>query len=105
MLQKQTTEELQSMVQYVSDKPILPAYAWPGGYPIVYMAEDCETVCSECANGGNGAEFQNPEYQEDKDWILSGFFIHYEGQPVYCAHCNCTTESAYGDPEEVMEDY
>jgi hypothetical protein len=28
----------------------LPAYAWPGGYPIVYMARDNGILCPRCAN-------------------------------------------------------
>ena len=100
MLQKQTTEKLQNMVIIVSDKPQLQAYAWPGGYPIVYYAGDMADICPECANGGNDAEFQNPKYQDDAQWILIECDIYWEGPDRFCAHCNRTIESAYGDPGE-----
>lgn len=28
----------------------LPSYAWPGGYPVFYLMDDCETLCPACAN-------------------------------------------------------
>ena len=34
------------------------------------------------------------------DLIVTGQYIHYEGQPEYCEYCNGFTDSAYGDPEE-----
>jgi hypothetical protein len=72
----------------------LPAYAWPGGYPIVYMAKDNGILCPKCAN-----DFQpkrdNPEQLEPV-----AYFVHYEGSPEVCEHCNAEIESAYGEPEE-----
>lgn len=71
----------------------LPAYAWPGGYPIYYLADDCETLCPDCAN--------LPEAHEggDKDgWRIEAQDVHYEGEPIVCAHCNKEIESAYGVP-------
>ena len=100
MLQKQTTEKLQNMVVTVSDKPQLESFAWPGGYLIIYYAQDTAVICSECANGGNDAEFQNPECQDDAQWTLADCDIYYEGPPLYCEHCNRQLESAYDDPEE-----
>ena len=26
------------------------AYAWPGGYPVFHVTEDCEALCASCAN-------------------------------------------------------
>jgi hypothetical protein len=28
----------------------LPAYAWPGGYPIYYVTKDNMVLCADCAN-------------------------------------------------------
>ena len=77
----------------------LPGYAWPGGYQIIYITADCEIVCPTCANGGNDAEFQNPEYNDDQ-WTLISGQCFFEGPPEPCCHCNKMIESAYGDPEE-----
>jgi hypothetical protein len=78
----------------------LPAYAWPGGYPLVYLCEDNGSLCPDCANGKNGAETLGIDARDDKDWNVVSFYVHYEGPPVICDHCNAEVESAYGDPEE-----
>lgn len=85
----------------------LQAYAWPGGYPVMYLARDgwreddgkldfnrhdrSENVCcAECA----------ADTDKWPDLIIVANYIHYEGQPEYCEYCNEFTESAYGDPAE-----
>jgi hypothetical protein len=80
----------------------LPAYAWPGGYPLVYYVADSEPLCPDCANGGNGSlasETLDPECPDDNQWRLVGVDIHYEGPPETCAHCGWQIPSAYGDPD------
>lgn len=80
-----------------NDKGELPAYAWPGGYPMVYMAKDNGILCPKCANAYK-AEKDNEEQLKPV-----GYFIHYEGTPEQCEHCNAFIESAYGDPNESKE--
>lgn len=75
----------------------LPAYAWPGGYPIVYMCADIACLCPDCANQKNGSEAC--EGHDDKQWRLVDCFIHWEGAAIQCDHCNAGIESAYGDPD------
>ena len=41
--------------KYREDNGTLPAYAWPGGYPIYYVLADGETLCPACANRENGS--------------------------------------------------
>lgn len=67
----------------------LPTYAWPGGYPIIYLDSENFVLCSECAN--DEAEHNNP---------IVAHFIHWEGQSERCEDCSAEMESAYGDPEE-----
>ena len=67
----------------------LPAYAWPGGYPVVYYAKDMGVLCPKCANGRDNDEQLKPVACD----------VHYEGRPEICEHCNAEIESAYGDPE------
>jgi hypothetical protein len=81
----------------------LPAFAWPGGYQIVYFTEDGETACPECANGGNGGRFAEPEDPgdyTDPQWTLIGADVYWEGPDLFCCHCNAAIPSAYGDPDE-----
>jgi hypothetical protein len=66
----------------------LPAYAWPGGYPIVYLTKDGSTVCPECANR-----------EVDEGQAVVNYFIHWEGEPLICEDCNKAVESAYGVPD------
>ena len=80
----------------------LPAYAWPGGYPIVYVMGDGETLCAACANGGNGSlavEEGLEDDMPDKSWTIVGAQVHWEGEPEICAHCGDEIPSAYGVPE------
>jgi hypothetical protein len=73
--------------QFVGDDGNLMAYAWPGGYPIVYLDKDGCDLCPECAN------------KEDRRNLLEGY-VHWEGPPIVCGECNTPIDSAYGDPEE-----
>lgn len=74
-----------------------PAYAWPGGYPIVYLMADGECICPKCANGENGSEAS--EAHEEKQWRIVGADVFWEGMAEPCAHCGEPMESAYGEPE------
>lgn len=73
------------------------SYAWPGGYPIVYIMDDGEVLCPDCVN-----DPANPVHEGgDADgWRVEGSDIFYEGPAATCVHCNKVIESAYGDPEE-----
>lgn len=75
----------------------LPAFAFPGGYPIVYLFGDNRVCCPGCANGENGSEASASH--EESMWRLAGWFVHYEGEPEICSHCNSVIESAYGPVE------
>jgi len=66
----------------------LPAYAWPGGYDIVYFSDEGYVYCPNCAN------------QDDAEPKITTYDIYWEGPPMYCDGCNAEIESAYGDPEE-----
>lgn len=76
----------------------LPAYAWPGGYPMFYLTKDDGVLCPDCANGKNGSGAS--ETQDDPQWQVVAGDVHWEGQPLTCDHCHQEIESAYGDPEE-----
>lgn len=72
----------------------LPAYAWPGGYPIYYLAADNGVLCAKCAN-----EFTEGRDTEEQLKPVAAD-IHYEGADMHCEHCNVVIESAYGNPDE-----
>jgi len=83
-----TTKQLQELAQNNNGK--LPAYAWPGGYPILYLDQHNETLCAECAT----RDLNDP----DTDDKPVAYDVYYEGPNVFCAECNKEIESAYGDP-------
>lgn len=68
----------------------LPAYAWPGGYPIFYLAEDNGVLCPTCAN-----EY-TPERDNESQLKPKFADINYEDIDLYCEHCNKQIEPAYG---------
>ena len=90
-----------------ADRKALQAYAWPGGYPVMYLARDgwrddetgkldfnqhdhSEAICcAKCA----------ADVEQWPDIIIVAQYVHYEGAPEYCEYCNGLTESAYGDPD------
>ena len=70
----------------------LPWFAWPGGYPMLYLDAHNEILCPECATRA----LDDPD--EMDDWKPKWWYIHYEGPSDFCSDCNRETESAYGDP-------
>lgn len=68
----------------------LPAYAWPGGYQMIYIDENNDILCPDCAN--------KPE--DEYTVKIVQWDIFYEGAPEECADCGKMIESAYGDPDE-----
>jgi hypothetical protein len=78
----------------------LPAYGWPGGYPIVYVTKDGGELCAACANGGNGSRAADKgldnECPDDTPWIIISYYAcgadtdlptKEEGHKR-CSHCN-----------------
>jgi hypothetical protein len=89
----------------------LDKYAWPGGYPIMYLARegwrDSETGKLDFNPHDKSEAICCPGCAEDverwPDLIIIAHYIHYEGPPEQCEWCSEFTESAYGDPEETEE--
>lgn len=73
----------------------LPAFAWPGGYPLLWITNldrpDCATLCVECAEDAR---------RNDSEVVSLIPDIHWEGPPEFCDGCGAEIPSAYGDPEE-----
>ncbi len=68
----------------------LVSFAWPGGYPIIYLCKDGGVVCPQCANEN---DWNGEQGVENGD-------IFWEGPAMSCDNCNAEIESAYGDPDE-----
>lgn len=78
----------------------LPAYVWPGGYPIYYQDRDGSELCADCATKSLDDTDEVPQFKP------VAYAVHYEGPAIFCGQCNEEIESAYGDPdmEEEEED-
>ena len=62
----------------------LPSFAWPGGYPMYYFAENTGQVfCPECAN------------QSDAEPEITHYDINWENEDMYCDGCSIQIEPAY----------
>lgn len=69
----------------------LPAYAWPGGYQIIYLTKSNCLLCPDCANKTDrDPDHSDPVVAQD---------IFYEGASEWCEDCGEAIESAYGDPD------
>lgn len=75
-------------------------YAWPGGYPLMLLMADGESICPDCAR----REWKLVAYAtrhsgHDRQWEVIDVYVHWEGPAEQCAHCNALIESAYGDSD------
>lgn len=71
----------------------LDSYAWPGGYPLYYLTEDCGVLCPTCANG---AESKKAD-ESDAQWFVVGADVNWEDPAILCDNCNQRIESAYAE--------
>jgi hypothetical protein len=83
-----------NILKLVADDGTLPAYAWPGGYPLFYIDEENNVLCPDCANKND--EFDKPIVAADANW---------EDPDLYCDHCSARIESAYAEPEGERHDH
>jgi hypothetical protein len=81
-----------------SEDGSLPAFAWPGGYQIIYVTADNAVLCPACANGKNGSDAS--ETSDDPQWKLVACDLYQEGPVIQCEHCQADIASDYGDPDE-----
>lgn len=77
---------MSNYIDQVTERGELPAFTFPGMYPIIYIAHNGTILCPKCAT-------KSPEEIADHS-------AHMEGEPIVCDACNAIIESAYGVPEE-----
>jgi len=69
-----------------------PSFTTWGAYPLMYITEDCETVCADCVN--TEAEFHTVDSPE---WNVVEVEVNWEDNCAVCANCNSQIEAAYDD--------
>ena len=76
-------------------------WAWPGGYPVAFLAENGDVVSWEAVRASwrdvARAHIRSAPWDE---WALACEFIHWEGPAYVCAVTGKPIPSAYGDPWE-----
>lgn len=70
---------------------LLPSYAFPGGYPIFYVAKDNGVLCPKCAND------YKPERDNEDQLKPVACDVNWEDSALFCEHCNARIESAYAE--------
>ena len=67
----------------------LPAYAWPGGYPVFYLSKHGLVLCPKCAN--------DPAEAHEDPPVASG--VNWEDPTLFCDDCSEHIESAYAEED------
>lgn len=76
-------------------------WAWPGGYPCALLMKDGECIDAQAARENfrqilRAMRDERPWWR-DAQWTPEAVFIHWEGEPLVCAHSGRIIESAYGE--------
>lgn len=78
-------------------------YAWPGGYQCALLMADGEPIDAQSAreNYRQIRRHMVPDtgFHEDQ-WKPVEVFIHWEGEPLICAHSGREIPSAYGEIDQ-----
>lgn len=72
-------------------------YAWPGGYPMALLMADGECIDAQSARENYRLIRRAMRDRTARDWTPVDAFIHWEGDPIMCAHSGRMIEPAYAD--------
>lgn len=72
-------------------------FAWPGGYPLFFIASDSEALCFDCVRKEFAQVARSMIGNYRDGWAIVACDINYEDNDCFCAHCNKQIESAYGE--------
>lgn len=86
LTKQQTGDDMTTKLdEFRNDKGELPAFAWPGGYPLFYLDNEDNVLCPHCAN--------KPGYNSDP----VAYDISWEDPNLICDDCGKRIESAYAE--------
>ena len=73
-------------------------YAWPGGYPLYFIASDGEALSFKAVRE-NWREIVSAHLRGDKTggWLIEGVNANWEDPHLFCAHTSERIESAYAE--------
>lgn len=87
-----------STIEQVKDF-IRNPFAWPGGYRQLLVMTDGEVLCNKCAKSEFKLILASTRDNLNDGWNVAAISVHWEGEPITCAHCDAEIESEYGVPE------
>jgi len=70
-------------------------YAWPGGYPIYFIADDGEAISYDAAKSEAKLIISAIRNRLNDGWRVVGVDINYEDDELTCAHTGKKIECAY----------
>ena len=77
----------------------IEVYAWPGGYPVSYLADDGGCLCPACVSANLEQVTESTETQAGDGWQIVGCDANWEDPNLYCDHCGNRIESAYAEDD------
>lgn len=75
-------------------------YAWPGGYPMYFVANDGEALSFEAVKENYRNILYATKYKQNNGWRIVGVDINWEDENLYCGHNGQKIASAYGENDE-----
>ncbi len=107
-MSKQALKRVRKHLRLEVNREPLPAFAWPGGYPLLYVFADGGVICPKCINAEiveidaaiRDERGNRPHRFGCGGWAVDAVDVHYEGEPIGCDHCGAEIESAYGPVSE-----
>jgi hypothetical protein len=75
-------------------------YAWPGGYPLFFIAHDGEALSFATVEENREIIADAIAEGDRSDWHVIEMVVNWEDANLYCAHSNERIESAYAEDEE-----
>ena len=72
-------------------------YAWPGGYPLYFIASDGEALSFAAVRENLRAVLDSMRNGIDDGWAVIGCEVNWEDPALFCAHSSARIESAYAE--------
>lgn len=73
-------------------------YAWPGGYPMYFIAGDGEALSFEAVHAEWRQVVRALLWNTPRDqWAIVGYDVNWEDDNLHCAHTGEKIEAAYSE--------
>ena len=99
-MSKQANKRLRKHLKLEVNRDKLPAYAWPGGYPLFYIFTDGGVICPKCLNENiveidEANREKGQHFNSHGGWAVEGVDCNWEDDDLHCDHCHQQIEPAY----------